>query len=155
MPNAQPASDATPTVPASALYKCEQCGNKFSADEVWNASGVVVCKGCYSKLASEAKGSVGVVHQPSTKPTPPPDRKPTTRNRLGTLLSNVTCPHCWQRSTPDQILWVSQHAELMGDTVLGSDAQSRFLPTRFTVEGDALDAQDSRILYALSRQIEQ
>jgi hypothetical protein len=39
------------------------------------------------------------------------------------------------------VLWISRHAELLGDPVVGSDASSRFLPSRFTVDGDALDAR--------------
>ena len=58
------------------------------------------------------------------------------------LLSKITCPHCWHSLTPESLLWVSRHAELTGDPVLGSDAASRFLPSRFTVEGRAIDARD-------------
>ncbi len=56
------------------------------------------------------------------------------------LVKRVTCPHCWFEFRPEQVLWVSQHEELMGDPVLKEEAL-RFLPTRFTVEGQALDAR--------------
>ncbi len=56
------------------------------------------------------------------------------------LVKRVTCPHCWHEFRPDQILWVSQHEELMGDAVLKEEGQ-RFLPTRFTLEGQAIDAR--------------
>jgi hypothetical protein len=36
---------------------------------------------------------------------------------------------------------VSQHSELRGDAILGRDAASRFVPTRFTVDGSAIDAR--------------
>ena len=36
---------------------------------------------------------------------------------------------------------MSQHSELLGDQVLGPEAQARFLPTRFSVEGQAIDAR--------------
>src|SRR5215203_4780290 len=55
------------------------------------------------------------------------------------LLSQVTCPHCWEHFLPEQVLWVSEHVELLGDAMLGADHQRRFLPSRFTVEGNALD----------------
>jgi hypothetical protein len=55
------------------------------------------------------------------------------------LLSQVTCPHCWERFPPEHVLWVSEHIELLGDPVLGPERQQRFLPSRFTVEGDAID----------------
>src|SRR5262249_58225220 len=57
------------------------------------------------------------------------------------LLSRVTCPHCWERFLPEQVLWVSEHIELLGDPRLGPERQQRFLPSRFTVEGDAIDAK--------------
>jgi len=39
------------------------------------------------------------------------------------------------------VLWVSEHLELLGDPKLTSDHQLRFLPSRFTPEGNALDAR--------------
>lgn len=52
---------------------------------------------------------------------------------------NIQCPYCWHRFSIEDILFISSHPELMGDPVLG-DAQQRFLPSRFTAEGLALDA---------------
>lgn len=52
---------------------------------------------------------------------------------------NIQCPYCWHRFSIEDVLFVSSHPELMGDPVLG-DAQQRFLPSRFTAEGLALDA---------------
>jgi hypothetical protein len=57
------------------------------------------------------------------------------------LLREVTCPHCWQKYAPEESLWISQHSDLLGDPRLGAEQQLRFLPTRFTVEGHALDAR--------------
>ena len=57
------------------------------------------------------------------------------------LRLRVTCPHCWQAFAPQQALWISQHPDLIGDARLGADHQQRFLPTRFTVEGAAIDAR--------------
>lgn len=56
------------------------------------------------------------------------------------LLSRVTCPHCWHRFPPEDTLWISVHPDLRGDERLG-DVGRRFLPTRFTVEGLALDVR--------------
>jgi hypothetical protein len=55
------------------------------------------------------------------------------------LLPQVTCPHCWERFPPEAVLWVSEHAELLGDPLLGREQQQRFLPSRFTPGGDAID----------------
>lgn len=56
-----------------------------------------------------------------------------------TLLEKVTCPHCWKSIAPEESLWIAEHPDLTGDPKLGGDFAQRFLPSRFTVEGDALD----------------
>jgi hypothetical protein len=64
------------------------------------------------------------------------------KSRLSvSLRAQVTCPHCWNSFPPEDCLWISQHPDLLGDPRLGQDHQVRFLPTRFTVEGDAIDAR--------------
>jgi serine/threonine protein kinase len=55
------------------------------------------------------------------------------------LLAQVTCPHCWERFAPEQVLWISEHVDLLGDPLVGPERQQRFLPSRFTVGGDAVD----------------
>jgi len=57
------------------------------------------------------------------------------------LLSQVTCPHCWERFPAEEVLWISEHVDLMGDPLAGPERQQRFLPSRFTIEGDAIDAR--------------
>jgi hypothetical protein len=57
------------------------------------------------------------------------------------IQARVTCPHCWSRFAPEDALWVSQHPDLLDDPRLGADHQQRFLPTRFTVGGAALDSR--------------
>ncbi len=52
----------------------------------------------------------------------------------------LICPHCWQTFRPEQILWVAQHEDLMGDSLL-KEEPLRFLPTLFTLEGQAIDAR--------------
>ncbi|TWU65940.1 hypothetical protein V7x_14940 [Crateriforma conspicua] len=56
-----------------------------------------------------------------------------------TLLKTVTCPHCWHAFAPEESLWVAEHPDLLGDAKLGFEHAQRFLPSRFSVEGDALD----------------
>ena len=58
-----------------------------------------------------------------------------------TLLPSITCPHCWRKFPPADILWVARHAELMGDSIAGPDEPLRFLPSRYTLDGAALDAR--------------
>lgn len=61
-----------------------------------------------------------------------------------TLLAQLTCPHCWQQFAPEESLWISEHPDLIGDTKLGDMFSIRFLPSRFSVEGDAIDSQGYR-----------
>ncbi|WP_437206314.1 hypothetical protein [Planctomicrobium sp. SH664] len=56
-------------------------------------------------------------------------------------LERVTCPHCWETFPPERILWIAEHGDLLGDPMLGQQDQQRFLPTRFNVAGEALDAR--------------
>jgi hypothetical protein len=58
-----------------------------------------------------------------------------------TLQAKVTCPHCWHAYIPEESLWVSEHPDLIGDAKLGFEHAKRFLPSRFSVQGDALDEQ--------------
>jgi hypothetical protein len=57
------------------------------------------------------------------------------------LLPRLTCPHCWTRFAVEDILWISTHTDLRGDPRLGADHPQRFLPTRFTPGGEAIDAK--------------
>lgn len=69
--------------------------------------------------------------------------EPTNSSRL-TLLEKITCPHCWAGFAPEEALWVAEHPELIGDLKLGPNFSIRFLPSRFTAEGDAIDEQGYR-----------
>ncbi len=59
------------------------------------------------------------------------------------ILTKVTCPHCWKAFAPEEVLWVSSNPDLIGDDKLGGDAPRRFLPSRFNVPGNAIDAKGS------------
>lgn len=63
--------------------------------------------------------------------------------RPTTLLARVTCPNCWHKFDPADVLWISTSPSLVGDPILGPDAPKRFLPTRFSVRGNALDENSS------------
>lgn len=60
-----------------------------------------------------------------------------------TLLSKVECPHCWNKFSPADVMWIATHPDLRGDPVLSADDALRFVPTRFTPSGAAIDAQGS------------
>ena len=61
------------------------------------------------------------------------------RDRL--VETKVLCPHCWHRFYSDDAMYISRHAELYGDPVLGDQENRRFAPhdVRKDRDGNALD----------------
>lgn len=57
-----------------------------------------------------------------------------------TSANVVTCPHCWEQFGIEDILYIAQHKDLVGDPLLGPEEQQRFLPSHFTPEGHAIDS---------------
>ena len=54
------------------------------------------------------------------------------------LRTRVTCPHCWASFAPEDTRWVAVHPDLQRDPRVDPGGL-RFLPTRFNVEGNAID----------------
>ena len=62
-----------------------------------------------------------------------------------TIRSRITCPHCWHEYSPEESLWIaSDHPNLFGDVKLGDQQMVRFLPSRFTADGEAVDPEGQR-----------
>lgn len=59
------------------------------------------------------------------------------------LRRKVTCPHCWSPFAPEQLRWVATHPDLLGDPRLGDEAATRFTPTRFDANANAIDIRGS------------
>lgn len=57
------------------------------------------------------------------------------------LRKETTCPHCWHRFTPAEAKWISTAMGLDDDVKLGPGFARRFLPSRFTPEGNAIDVR--------------
>jgi serine/threonine protein kinase len=95
------------------------------------------------RARQKTEGSVEPRHaEPAALPPRAfPDRDPGVAARTSNLLAQVVCPHCWERFLPEDVLFVSEHLDLMGDPRLGAERQQRFLPSRFTTDGDAVDAR--------------
>jgi len=56
------------------------------------------------------------------------------------LLAKVTCPHCWHSFPPHDTKWISAHPALRDDPKVPEGGR-RFLPTRFSVSGQAIDSK--------------
>lgn len=67
-------------------------------------------------------------------------RTPNTSNVLP-IRAAMQCPHCWHKFPTEQLLYVAECPDLLGDIRLGADAQQRFLPTRFAPDTAALDSK--------------
>jgi hypothetical protein len=52
----------------------------------------------------------------------------------------LSCPHCWHEFSTDQVLFISESPDLLGDAKLGDIEQLRFLPYRFNPGSSALDS---------------
>jgi hypothetical protein len=55
------------------------------------------------------------------------------------VLAKSCCPYCWEEFDTADVLWVSAHESLLGDPLLGPDKPLRFLPSVFTLSGEAVD----------------
>lgn len=54
------------------------------------------------------------------------------------LVPEITCPHCWHRFPPEQLHFIAVSSDLAFDHRL-VEGMRRFLPSRFTFRGDAID----------------
>ena len=55
------------------------------------------------------------------------------------LVDKIICPNCWHLFSPDGLLFVSKHPQLMGDPAVGENEPRRFEPYRFSLSGEAID----------------
>ncbi len=123
------------TLNTTSAKVCVKCGVDVSGQKRFkNSIGQYYCEAC-----SAAQKAVDAAAS-RTAPTAMPDA---VASRSFGLISTITCPHCWHVFEPAEILWVAQHSELQGDNVLGPEAPTRFLPSRFTLQGQAIDGRGS------------
>jgi len=57
------------------------------------------------------------------------------------IKTRLSCPHCWQEFSTDQILSISESLDLPPDPKLPT-GRLRFLPQRFNLAGVALDSRN-------------
>ncbi|MCH2136842.1 MAG: hypothetical protein MK101_09715 [Phycisphaerales bacterium] len=54
-------------------------------------------------------------------------------------LPRIKCPNCWNEFEPCDCVYISRHETLLGDPIVGDEAQMRFLPSRFSGNCMAVD----------------
>ena len=97
-------------------FTCPQCGAAYEVDDSYAGCEVEcgVCKHTFSTPCSQDVFSRG-------------------------HITWITCPHCWQRFDSREVKYISRHLDLIGDPILGEDAQRRFVPVQYAANGMALD----------------
>ena len=105
------------------LFKIAQKGLLLPTDDVWNPEIDFRAK------ASEIPSLFNGVRSSPLKKV----------SRRGGLGPNI-CPYCWHRFQAEDMLFIARHPELMGDPVLGSEEQQRFIPRHFKPVRKAVDA---------------
>ena len=86
--------------------------------------------------ASELEGIVW----PAAGPSAPVKEEVSASGKEDAGSARILCPHCWKPFSLEEVCYISRHLDLLGDPILGPDAQLRFLPMRFSSRGLALDA---------------
>ncbi len=78
--------------------------------------------------------------KPATPRGPVGSSRPNTtpRERRAVDRGSLTCPWCWNRFLPHEILWIAEHQDLFGDIKV-PDENKRFLPEKFTSDCRAID----------------
>jgi hypothetical protein len=57
----------------------------------------------------------------------------------GDLVDEIICPHCWHPFAPERMHFIAVSPSLAFDHRLGVGEYRRFLPSQFTLQGDAID----------------
>lgn len=105
---------------------CPQCGVLYELDDEW-AGKRVACGECDTHFTVE------------TTPSEPINNTSETQEYNQGPSTWITCPHCWKRFDFKEVNYISRHLDLLGDPILGADAQKRFLPVKFSARGMAID----------------
>ncbi|GIW76583.1 MAG: hypothetical protein KatS3mg104_1646 [Phycisphaerae bacterium] len=124
--------------------RCVYCGTDVAkTSRIKDSSGCYYCEECYSQIQNKHNLPKTSSDSPASLRQPKSDSFFGSWQKRWGLREKVICPHCWYVFPPESVLWVAQHIELLGDTVLGPEALMRFLPSRFTPQGHAIDARGS------------
>ena len=128
-------------MPGSQVKICVTCGIDVAGARRFKApDGSYYCAPCYA-AAIPPETVPPPVLVPADNPPPPTPASERVKPRLYGIVPVIVCPHCWQKSSPEEVLWIAEHIDLIGDRILGAEKYQRFVPARFAVNGQAFDAR--------------
>jgi hypothetical protein len=110
--------------------------------------GLILLPACAEKMgffATDLKQSLGLTPRPDGLPPhgEPLDKETPQSQQTEAVNSEYgafTCPICWFKFDPGDVMNIAVHGSLRGDEMLGEDQMQRFYATRFNDRGQALDA---------------
>ena len=125
---------------ANTKVECSNCGGQFIA--------ILQPESAVTPIKPSTVPVQNQTPEPPSSTPPPPLSMPAGRthyendgnNIVNHSSSVITCPHCWRHIDFQEINYISRHMDLLGDPVLGEEAQRRFLPEKFSAKGLAIDA---------------
>jgi hypothetical protein len=109
-------------------FFCSECGTQYTTDDSF-AGRRAICKHCKKEFDIPSLNALQNT----------PAKETSAANYTQGPSTWITCPHCWKKFDFKEINYISRHLDLLGDPVLGADAQKRFLPIKFTSKGMAID----------------
>jgi hypothetical protein len=110
--------------------------------------GLILLPACAEKMgffATDLKQSLGLTPRPDgLQPHGEPLDKEMPQSQQTEAVNSeygaFTCPICWFKFDPGDVMNIAVHGSLRGDEMLGEDQMQRFYATRFNDRGQALDA---------------
>jgi hypothetical protein len=116
------------TIGNSIFFECPACRQRYEGDSS-HLGTEMNCHACKTTIripGTKGKGTGGAPRMVGQE----------------ILDGPLTCPHCWQKFSKAHIHYISVHPDLVGDPILGDDAQRCFLPTVYNSRGLPLDANN-------------
>lgn len=110
--------------------------------------GLILLPACAEKMgffATDLKQPLGLTPRPAGLPPQAGDLENVNpevqqTEAVNTEYGAFTCPICWFKFDPGDVMNIAVHGSLRGDEMLGEDQMQRFYATRFNDRGQALDA---------------
>jgi len=121
-------------------------GKLLPTDEMWRTDleGRFLAGDVKDLFPSEKMSKAAVKEESASTPSvqvgdQPAGNAATTYQVAPAQSGSILCPYCWRRFNAENFLFIVSNRDLL-DPILGGDEPLRFLPSRFTPDGHAIDA---------------